>query len=281
MSYLNLKEDDELNRKPLEHLRNQISTTSSPGYPPVYPWHHPADEATRRRVYYEQPAAAMYSPPRLPEVVNRPRLYTDFNGGSDLYQYDNGAFEQQHDMNFQSYHPSGEYDPYYQDRKRYKVDNSASVHAPDYTLHPSMHHQAPCPPPNEYRGGFQRLLDVSNSIPPTILEEPSRDETNLVVPRDGHPNSLWLPEDQQHLTELHCFVRKHCVFIFSASAYDVETPRKGRKKALTLGQIGIGCLHCRYAGQYLFVYSLCTCYIAFHVSFFPLCPPPPPINSYT
>lgn len=58
------------------------------------------------------------------------------------------------------------------------------------------------------------------------------------------PQLLWVPEDEQHLTELHCFVRKHCVFIFCATSKDVRTPRKGRKKALRLGQIGIGCLYC-------------------------------------
>ena len=35
------------------------------------------------------------------------------------------------------------------------------------------------------------------------------------------PHLLWVPEDEQHLTELHCFVRKHCVFIFCATRKDV------------------------------------------------------------
>ena len=60
-----------------------------------------------------------------------------------------------------------------------------------------------------------------------------------------HPHLLALPEDKSHLTALHCFVRLKSVYIFCAEAHEVNIPRKGRKKPLTLGQIGIGCFYCK------------------------------------
>ena len=35
------------------------------------------------------------------------------------------------------------------------------------------------------------------------------------------------------------------------SFYSIIVPKKGRKKALTLGQVGIGCTHCRYSEKKL------------------------------
>jgi hypothetical protein len=40
--------------------------------------------------------------------------------------------------------------------------------------------------------------------------------------------SLSLPEDDDVLSPLHCFMRKYCVEAFSASAQDVATPRYGK-----------------------------------------------------
>jgi hypothetical protein len=40
--------------------------------------------------------------------------------------------------------------------------------------------------------------------------------------------SLSLPEDDDVLSPLHCFMRKYCVEAFSASAHDVATPRYGK-----------------------------------------------------
>jgi hypothetical protein len=35
------------------------------------------------------------------------------------------------------------------------------------------------------------------------------------------------------------------------SFFSIIVPKKGRKKALTLGQVGIGCTHCRYSQKKL------------------------------
>lgn len=42
------------------------------------------------------------------------------------------------------------------------------------------------------------------------------------------PHLLWGPEDKQHLTELHCFVRKYCIYIFSATHQDIESKLNGQ-----------------------------------------------------
>ena len=59
-----------------------------------------------------------------------------------------------------------------------------------------------------------------------------------------HPMPLSMPSDKDWLTPLHCFVRRHCVEVFTASEYDVATPSKGKRKPITVGQVGIRCPHC-------------------------------------
>ena len=105
-------------------------------------------------------------------------------------------------------------------------------------------------------------------------------ERPLDPPSVEHPLLLYTAEDERHLTDLHCFVRKRCVFLFAASQQDVDVPRKGRKKALTLGQIGIGCLHCKDSesklkGSTYFPTSITGIYNATMIinqRHFPVCP---------
>jgi hypothetical protein len=58
------------------------------------------------------------------------------------------------------------------------------------------------------------------------------------------PLSLAMPADKDWLTPLHCFVRLHCVEVFTASDNDVATPSKGKRKPIHVGQVGIRCPHC-------------------------------------
>mmetsp|Transcript_13750 Transcript_13750/g.22756 ORF Transcript_13750/g.22756 Transcript_13750/m.22756 type:complete len:435 (+) Transcript_13750:171-1475(+) len=59
-------------------------------------------------------------------------------------------------------------------------------------------------------------------------------------------SSLALPEDDDVLSPLHCFMRKYCVEVFTASAEDVAIPRYGKSHGgkIVVGQVGIRCLHC-------------------------------------
>lgn len=54
---------------------------------------------------------------------------------------------------------------------------------------------------------------------------------------------LAAPNDKSVLAPIHCFVRKN-VEIFAATAEDVAAPAPGRKTRVTVGQIGIRCIHC-------------------------------------
>lgn len=58
------------------------------------------------------------------------------------------------------------------------------------------------------------------------------------------PMPLAMETDKDWLTPLHCFVRKHCVEVFTAMEDDVATPSKGKRKPIQVGQIGIRCPHC-------------------------------------
>jgi hypothetical protein len=59
------------------------------------------------------------------------------------------------------------------------------------------------------------------------------------------PLPLAMTADKDWLTPLHCFVRRHCVEVFTASDDDVATPSKGKRKPIHVGQVGIRCPHCR------------------------------------
>jgi len=51
-------------------------------------------------------------------------------------------------------------------------------------------------------------------------------------------------DDKYHLTDSHCFIRDRCVQLFCATETDISSPRKGRKKKVSLGQVGIRCSYC-------------------------------------
>jgi len=56
---------------------------------------------------------------------------------------------------------------------------------------------------------------------------------------------LALPEDRISLSETLCIVREN-VEVFTATVEDVEAPAPGRKHAVTVGQVGLRCIHCRH-----------------------------------
>ena len=56
---------------------------------------------------------------------------------------------------------------------------------------------------------------------------------------------LATPNDEHFLNPIHCFVRKN-VEIFIANSDDVSAPAPGRKKRVTLGQVGVRCVHCKH-----------------------------------
>ena len=179
-------------------------------------------------------------------VANQHRLHTEYNNGGSMI----GGFGMNNSQ--VSYAPPlppslNEYGYYHQGMMR--NNTTSSTHESSYTrntLHPNMHHhQAPSsypyqttehafhPPDSGDISGNKDPPSLPPSLPPALppptLEASHDDEpavtNNSIGSRDedGHPNLLWLPEDQQHLTDLHCFVRRHCVFIFGATDDDVDS----------------------------------------------------------
>lgn len=68
--------------------------------------------------------------------------------------------------------------------------------------------------------------------------------SNLPPLNDFTPRLLSEPDDVHFLNPIHCFVRQN-VEVFSADESDIALPAPGRKSQITLGQIGIRCIHCK------------------------------------
>jgi len=215
-------------------------------HPSIYPrvMHHPPthnQEAAPRLQYPGEHHSMVHG-----HGINQPRLHTEYNGSSMIGGYGHLNNPQVSYAPPPLPPPLNDYGYYHQGRMR--NDATSSSHEPSHTrnaFHPNMHHQAPSsypyqttehafhPPDNGTSGGNKDPPSLPPSLPPALpppaLEASHDDEPavtkNSIGSRDedGHPNLLWLPEDQQHLTDLHCFVRKHCVFIFGATEDDVDS----------------------------------------------------------
>jgi len=104
-----------------------------------------------------------------------------------------------------AHNPESEY--YHQHRKRLKIDEgtrSVVRHSKNKTAGP---------------------------IQPLMVRESRCEQSN--TSNNSRHRLLWVPDDEKHLTELHCFVRKHCVFIFSATSRDVGSEYNQMKITLS------------------------------------------------
>jgi hypothetical protein len=92
---------------------------------------------------------------------------------------------------------------------------------------------------------------VSVETPRRVLYE-NATSTGGEIPHEGimqgQSISLSLPQDGENLSPLHAFMRRYCVEAFAATEEDLVTPRYGKAHSgrITLGQVGIRCLHCKY-----------------------------------
>lgn len=73
-----------------------------------------------------------------------------------------------------------------------------------------------------------------------VVTLPGRNMTNDVTFKT---RILAAPSEEYVLPPVHCFVRKN-VEVFAATPEDVAAPAPGRKTRVTVGQIGIRCIHC-------------------------------------
>lgn len=58
---------------------------------------------------------------------------------------------------------------------------------------------------------------------------------------------LGIPDDKEWLSDMDCFVRRN-LEVFCASVEDVNIAAQDRKYPITVGQVGIRCIHCAMAG---------------------------------
>lgn len=103
------------------------------------------------------------------------------------------------------------------------------------------------PPMEETVTSGKKPAKASKKKPPV----PKEDDAQLVENSKGpfktldKPILLALDGDEDWLTPLHCYVRRQCVEVFTATADDTsKTTTKGKRRPVTVGQIGLRCPHC-------------------------------------
>jgi hypothetical protein len=86
---------------------------------------------------------------------------------------------------------------------------------------------------------------AGNMMPTTFLPGQMGMQRPFLAPPTARSNGipLALSCDEEQLSEYQILVRKQ-LEIFEATAEDVESNTQGRKKRVSLGQVGIRCLHC-------------------------------------
>jgi hypothetical protein len=93
--------------------------------------------------------------------------------------------------------------------------------------------------------GLDRRFSLSAENAGNTVEHPTP-MSNGPFALMEHPLPLAMNPDKDWLTPLHCFVRRHCVQVFTATQKDVATPSKGKRKPIQVGQVGIRCPHCHH-----------------------------------
>lgn len=92
--------------------------------------------------------------------------------------------------------------------------------------------------------------DYSTELSPSggIPEEELMPKIYGSLDKNGPAKLLALAEDRISLSETLCIVREN-IEVFTATVEDVEAPAPGRKHAVTVGQVGLRCIHCRHTAR--------------------------------
>lgn len=81
---------------------------------------------------------------------------------------------------------------------------------------------SPQPESGHYQQGTKRLkIDEGTRSVVRHSKNQTAGPVQSNTSNNNRPRLLWVPDDEKHLTQLHCFVRKHSVFIFSATSREV------------------------------------------------------------
>jgi hypothetical protein len=103
---------------------------------------------------------------------------------------------------------------------------------PYYNRSPELHHKGnPAGPPEVMASMTSFKVDES------MEESPPSYHGTLTL--------LAQPEDKISLSETLCTIREN-IEVFTATKTDVEAPAPGRKHPVSVGQVGLRCIHCRH-----------------------------------
>jgi hypothetical protein len=127
---------------------------------------------------------------------------------------------------------------------------------------------APAPPPQQhqmYNSGLGALVHASREVqhyqPTRMLNEPGyppprfrmmghegRDSAAVAYPPDPNQKTMFLglPHDSDSLSDRQCFVRTDFVEAFAATERDVAARHSKGAQKLSIGQVGIRCIHCKH-----------------------------------
>jgi hypothetical protein len=145
---------------------------------------------------------------------NRPRCYTDFHGSDPSRLSDTLICQPVHRT----------------DNRGYTVQDSSKRAKTEYGYFATNHDSLPpLPPPHNPNGvspfglhNYQETNGTNVEGLSAVVSETFHDDSSINSSTE-HPRLLALPEDKSHLTALHCFVRRHCVYIFCAEAHEVDS----------------------------------------------------------
>jgi hypothetical protein len=98
-----------------------------------------------------------------------------------------------------------------------------------------------CPPPSSSNDFTNDFSPAGNISTPEMIPK----KYGKVDSKNGPLKLLALQEDRISLSETLCIVREN-IEVFTATVEDVEAPAPGRKHAVTVGQVGLRCIHCRH-----------------------------------
>lgn len=127
--------------------------------------------------------------------------------------------------------------------------------------------EIPAPPPlpapqpaEESTSPASHELERTASSPSTdesamFFERPTDEAAKALAASMTHsdppsPSSrvlLGIPEDKEWLSDMDCFIRRN-LEVFCATAEDVDLALQDRKYPITVGQVGVRCIHCALSG---------------------------------
>lgn len=245
-------------RSPQSAFRGVTSPrSSSQGHQPYYPSFSPPENANWHGSHETNWAQTAASPRNEPGsspswggIMGRHSQQKQRDDTPARTPYRDGhtptESEMRRQVTFES--GSGEVDGYH--RRTYSHGNQGHPHYPP-PASPSARKQK-----SSHTTESSQKHRFHNTLPP-VME--SRQEGQPVRADGSSILLLAQPEDRISLSETLCVIREN-IEVFVATAHDVEAPAPGRKHPVSIGQLGLRCIHCAHAEKHSDKIKRATCY---------------------